>query len=146
VSADERFILLLDGKEFARGPDRGMPERWFYHSYEIDVEPGEHVLEAIVWQMGAHAPLAQLSWRGGFVLKAEGAYDSVLTTGKAEWKVAELSNTEMTGKGESSAWGAGQQPICCHGLDDFRHEWGLSHECRTEQKRNIRFQSHQFHV
>ena len=32
VSADERFILLLDGKEFARGPHRGMPERWFYHS------------------------------------------------------------------------------------------------------------------
>ena len=109
VSADERFILLLDGKEFARGPHRGMPERWFYHSYEIDVEPGEHVLEAIVWQMGAHAPLAQLSWRGGFVLKAEGAYDSVLTTGKAEWKVAELSNTEMTGKGESRAWGVGSE-------------------------------------
>ena len=109
VSADERFILMLDGKEFARGPHRGMPEHWFYHSYEIDVAPGEHVLEAIVWQLGAHAPLAQLSWRGGFVLKAEGAYDSALTTGKAGWKVAELFNTEMTGQGESRAWGVGSE-------------------------------------
>ena len=109
VSADERFILLLDGAEIARGPHRGMPERWFYHSYEIGLEAGEHALEAIVWQMGAHAPLAQLSWRGGFILKAEGRYDEQLTTGKAAWQVGALTNTTMTGQGESRAWGVGSE-------------------------------------
>jgi len=109
VSADERFILFLDGEEIARGPHRGMPERWFYQSYEIALAAGEHVLEAVVWQLGGHAPLAQLSWRGGFILKAEGPYDTQLTTGKAAWTVAELHGTRMTGKGESRAWGVGSE-------------------------------------
>ena len=109
VSADERFILFLDGQEISRGPHRGMPSRWFYQSYEVELEPGEHVLEAIVWQIGAHAPLAQLSWRGGFILKAEGRYDAQLTTGKADWQVAELSGTRMTGRGKSRAWGVGSE-------------------------------------
>ena len=101
VSADERFILFLDGREIARGPHRGMVERWFYQTYEISgLAAGEHLLEAVVWQIGAHAPLAQLSWRGGFILKAEDEYDALLTTGKADWKVAELFGTSMTGKGE----------------------------------------------
>ncbi len=37
-----------------------------------------------------------MSWRGGFVLKAEGAYDSQLTTGKAGWEVARLDGYEFT--------------------------------------------------
>ena len=109
VSADERFILFLDGEEIARGPHRGMPERWFFQSYEMSLAAGEHVLEAVVWQLGGHAPLAQLSWRGGFILKAEGTYDAQLTTGKAAWTVAELHGTRMTGKGESRAWGVGSE-------------------------------------
>jgi len=109
VSADERFILFLDGEEIARGPHRGMPERWFYQSYETPLAAGDHVLEAVVWQLGRHAPLAQLSWRGGFILKAEGAYDAQLTTGKARWTVAELACTRMTGQGESRAWGVGSE-------------------------------------
>ena len=124
VSADERFILLLDGAEIARGPHRGMPERWFYHSYEIGLEAGEHALEAIVWQMGAHAPLAQLSWRGGFILKAEGRYDEQLTTGKAAWQVGALTNTTMTGQGESRAWGVGSE--CAVQTDGSQRPGGVA--------------------
>jgi hypothetical protein len=40
--------------------------------------------------------LAQLSWRGGFVLKAEGDYDSQLTTGKTTWDVAQLKGYDFT--------------------------------------------------
>ena len=109
VSADERFVLFLDGQEIARGPHRGMPDHWFYESYEVDLKPGAHSLDAIVWQIGPHAPLAQLSVRGGFVLKAEGAYDAVLSTGRAAWMVAPLSSTVMTGKGENDAWGVGSE-------------------------------------
>ena len=110
VSADERFVLLLDGAEIARGPHRGMPSHWNYQSYEISgLEPGAHLLEAVCWQIGQHAPLAQLSVRGGFVLKAAGAYDAQLTTGKAEWSVARLVSTKMTDKGKSQTFGAGDQ-------------------------------------
>ena len=110
VSADERFVLYLDGHQIAQGPQRGLVEHWFYQSYEITgLSAGEHVLEAVCWQLGLHSPLAQLSYRGGFVLKAEGAYDAALTTGKAEWEVARLSGTTMTNRGTSKSFGVGSQ-------------------------------------
>ena len=110
VSADERFILLLDGEEIGRGPNRGLPNRWHYHSWRISgLAQGSHRVEAICWQIAEHAPLAQLSVRGGFILKASGAYDDALTTGKAKWIVAPLSGTRMTDKGKSGAFGVGSQ-------------------------------------
>ena len=110
VSADERFVLLLDDAEVARGPHRGLPVHWNYQSYEIgNLAPGAHVLEAVCWQLGSHAPLAQLSVRGGFILKAAGSYDKQLTTGKAKWQVARLSSTRMTDKGSSRTFGVGDQ-------------------------------------
>lgn len=110
VSADERYILLLDGKEISRGPHRGLPNHWHYQSYRITgLSSGMHRMEAICWQLGAHAPLAQVSIRGGFILKASGSYDTQLTTGKAEWKAAELKNTSMTDKGNSGTFGVGSQ-------------------------------------
>ncbi len=109
VSADERFVLLLDGEDFSRGPHRGTVEHWLYQSYDIDLAPSVHTLEAVVYQLGDHAPLAQLTSRGGFILKAEGAYDETLTTGKAEWTVAPLACTRMTDKGESHTFGVGDQ-------------------------------------
>ena len=110
VSADERFALLLDGRPVARGPHRGLVHRWFYQSYEISgLAPGAHVLEAVCWQLGGHAPIAQLSWRGGFVLKAAGAYDAQLTTERAAWQVGRLRNTRLTDRGTSRTYGAGSQ-------------------------------------
>ena len=110
VSADERYVLLLDGKEISRGPHRGLKNRWHYQSYRVTgLSAGVHRMEAVVWQVGEHAPLAQISVRGGFILKAHGAYDKALTTGVAEWKAAELHNTRMTWKGTSGAFGVGSQ-------------------------------------
>ena len=110
VSADERYVLLLDGKEISRGPHRGLANRWHYQSYRIGgLEAGPHRLEAVCWQLGPHAPLAQITLRGGFILKASGKYDEVLTTGKAAWKAAVLKNTVMTDKGNSGSFGVGSQ-------------------------------------
>lgn len=110
VSADERFILLLDGREIARGPNRGLRNRWHYQSYRVSgLASGLHRMEAVVWQIGEHAPLAQVSVRGGFVLKAAGAYDAALTTGTADWRIGRLVNTRMTDKGDSGAFGVGSQ-------------------------------------
>ena len=88
VSADERFILLIDGEPVSFGPHRGMVENWLYQSYEAKLAPGRHVMEAVVWVLGPYSPSAQLSWRGGFILKAEGVYHDQLTTGVADWTVA----------------------------------------------------------
>ena len=110
VSADERFVLYLDGQPIARGPQRGLVDHWYFHTYEISgLEPGTHLIEAVCWQLGVNAPLAQLSYRGGFVFRAEGKYDKALTTGKGKWEVARLVNTRMTDRGTSKSFGAGSQ-------------------------------------
>lgn len=96
VTADERFELFADGHRIARGPDRSDVEHWSYATYELTLAPGSHRLEALAWSIGPYAPVAQLSWRGGFVLKAEGDYDAQLTTGKAAWEVSQLEGYEFT--------------------------------------------------
>ena len=102
VSADERFVLKLDGAFVARGPYRGFVNRWNYQTYTLNLAPGEHVLEASVAKLGWARPAAQTTWKAGFVLKASGTYDAQLTTGKAAWQAADLeARVRPTQRGQS---------------------------------------------
>ena len=107
VSGDERFILMIDGKPVSFGPHRGMVDNWLYQTYEVELTSGMHEMAAVVWVLGPYAPSAQLSYRGGFVLKAYGVYDKELTTGTAKWRVARLKNTKMLDRGMRGAYGIG---------------------------------------
>ena len=107
VSADERYVLLLDGEEISRGPARGMPSHWFCQRVRARPSEGAHRLEAVVWVLGEDAPKAQLSAGGGFFLKARGAYDAALTTGRGDWKVAPLQNTVTDRLTYAKQFGAG---------------------------------------
>ena len=97
VSADPRYVLLLDGQEISRGPHKGFVERWYYQTYEVSgLAAGRHRLEAVVFHLGDKGPLAILSsGEGGFALKAEGVYDARLTTGKAAWEAASVNCTSF---------------------------------------------------
>ena len=108
VSADERFYLTLDGEFVARGPNRADLNNWQYNTYKVTLKPGKHVFRAVVTRLGNHAPLAQLSYRGGFVLKASGEYDERLTTGKAKWNVAWWKGMKPAGA-DDGVWGTGSQ-------------------------------------
>ena len=94
VSADARFVLLLDGTEVARGPHKGVVNHWYYESYLVKgLESGNHCLEAVVFDPGEKGALSILSsGRNGFILKASGSYDAQLTTGKAKWLAAEVKS------------------------------------------------------
>lgn len=87
ISADQRFRLKLDGVVKARGPDCGDPAHWPFSTHQFDLSPGPHSISVEAWWIGSHAPLAQMTVEGGFILKAEGAYDRQLTTGVAPWNV-----------------------------------------------------------
>lgn len=95
VSADQRYELYLDGERVAKGPDRGYVPHWSFASYELKPTPGPHRLTAQVWWLGGHAPEALVTWRGGFILQAEGAYDAQLTTGKGKWQSARREGWSM---------------------------------------------------
>jgi len=110
VSADERYILLLDGEELSRGPARGMVTHWFCQKVTVAPKAGAHRLEAVVWTVGRkNSPTAQLTNGGGFFLKAEGAYDAQLTTGKGAWRVAPLVGTTLNGRPKVQTFGCGTQ-------------------------------------
>jgi hypothetical protein len=74
VTADERFILHLDGQVIARGPARSDGRQWYVQPVAIGPLPaGEHVLAATVWHFGDLAALAQTSGKAFFLLHAEGS-------------------------------------------------------------------------
>ena len=86
ASADERYELFLDGQRIGRGPERGAPDTWFYESFVLDLNAGEHVLAARAWALGDLAPDAQMSAAPGFLLAAEGEWNARLSTGVAAWE------------------------------------------------------------
>lgn len=115
LSADQRYVLMLDGAVVGRGPAFGDVNNW--HSQSLTLAPGggKHLLEAVVWKLGTSGfsgdrPSAQMTYRTGFILKADGGYDAKLTTGTAMWEVGVLEGTVPAGIGaDGEAFGVGCQ-------------------------------------
>lgn len=125
VSADERYVLFLDGCLLGRGPERGAPDCWFFETYDLDLAPGEHVLAARAWYMGEKLrPTAQMSVHPGFILSPEGDDETIkrLGTGRAPWEGKRLSGYSLLKP--VNAWGTGActclRPEAC----DRDHEQG----------------------
>ncbi|QDU72961.1 alpha-L-rhamnosidase-related protein [Mucisphaera calidilacus] len=89
VTADQRYVLTLDGLEAGRGPDRAELNGWSFHRYKIPAHAGQHRLEAWCWWLPAREkPLAQVTHRPGFALVGLDHLRQTLTTGIAPWKAA----------------------------------------------------------
>src|SRR6266404_1593233 len=65
VSADNQFILYVNGEEAGRGPSRTDLGHWRYETYDIAamLHEGRNTLAATVWHFGTHAAIAQMSER-----------------------------------------------------------------------------------
>ena len=90
VTADNRFVLYVNGRRVAAGPSRGDLSHWRRSS--IDLAPylqrGRNVIAAEVWNDGPNKPGAQISARTGFRLDAvDAAFVDRLDTGRAVWRV-----------------------------------------------------------
>ena len=90
VSADNQFILYVNGVEAGRGPSRADLAHWRYETYDIGplLHAGRNVLAATVWHFGTHAAIAQMSERAGFLLHGTGEAEQVANT-DGTWDVAE---------------------------------------------------------
>ncbi|HET9865229.1 MAG TPA: alpha-L-rhamnosidase C-terminal domain-containing protein [Steroidobacteraceae bacterium] len=84
VTADNRFILFVNGKRVASGPSTGTVEHWRYARLDIapQVHAGRNVIAAVVWNFGEAAPLAQQSVATGFRLVGE-----PVSTAAGGWRV-----------------------------------------------------------
>ena len=90
VTADQRFVLSVDGEEVGRGPDRAELGGWSFHRYAGTLAPGAHEIRVRAWWLaGEYRPCAQVSARPGFALVGH-AGDRALSTGTADWRVREV--------------------------------------------------------
>lgn len=90
VSADNRYRLFVNGTSVSVGPARSDVAHWRYE--RVDLAPylvqGTNRITATVWNWGDQTPFAQMSFRTGFLLEAEGhsARAFSLDTGD-QWQV-----------------------------------------------------------
>src|SRR3984957_154978 len=73
VSADNRFILYVNGRRVGDGPARGDLSHWRYERFDLAplLHAGRNLITATVWNWGIFAPLAQMSDRTAFLLESE---------------------------------------------------------------------------
>jgi hypothetical protein len=83
VSADNRFILYVNGLRVGDGPARGDLLHWRYERFDLApyLHPGPNLITATVWNFGILAPLAQFSDRTAFLLESEAEGPNSISTG-----------------------------------------------------------------
>ena len=88
VSADNRFILYVNGRRAGDGPARGDLAHWRYQRFDLAplLQPGENLITATVWNFGVYAPVAQMTDRTAFLLESDATGDASISTPK-DWFV-----------------------------------------------------------
>ena len=107
VSADNRFLLCVNGRRAGDGPARGDLVHWRYEKFDLAplLKAGDNLIAATVWNFGVYAPIAQMSDRTAFLLESEaGGANSISTP--SGW----LVETEP---------GQGPMPRAARGLDEY---------------------------
>lgn len=88
VSGDHRYRLFVNGKQVCHGPARGDLRNWKYETLDIApyLKAGSNVLAAQLWNMGAGAPAAQISYQTGFILQGNSDAESLVNTNNS-WRI-----------------------------------------------------------
>jgi alpha-L-rhamnosidase len=88
VSADNRFVLFVNGHRVGDGPARGDVAHWRYERFDLAplLKRGENLITATVWNFGIDAPIAQMSDRTAFLLESEAAGEQSISTPNG-WQV-----------------------------------------------------------
>jgi len=146
VSADNQFILYVNGKEAGRGPSRADQGHWRYETYDIAalLHTGRNTLAATVWHFGTRAAIAQMSERTGFLLRGMGDRERAADT-NTTWEVEEEKGIETlrplvkdttrrspeNGLTERSSIGTGAVVAIPPIQEERRKERGRSGDART---------------
>jgi len=82
VSADNRFILYVNGHRVGDGPARGDLTHWRYERFDLAplLQPGQNLITATVWNFGVYAPIAQMTDRTAFLLESEATKENSSST------------------------------------------------------------------
>lgn len=88
VSADNRFILFVNGRRVGAGPARGDLAHWRYETFDIApfLVAGANRVTATVWNWDQAGPMAQMTARTGFYVHSDTLALSMLESGP-DWRV-----------------------------------------------------------
>ena len=88
VSADNRFILFVNGTRVGEGPASSDLSHWKYETFDLRpfLHDGKNVIGATVWNFGVEVPLAQMTSRSGFILQGAGEAEQIANT-DGSWQV-----------------------------------------------------------
>ncbi len=88
VSADNRFVLYVNGQRAGDGPARGDLAHWRYERFDLApmLHAGKNLVTATVWNWGIFAPIAQMSDRTAFLLESEATGADSISTPEG-WQV-----------------------------------------------------------
>jgi alpha-L-rhamnosidase len=73
VSADNQYLLKVNGKYVGTGPSHSDVQHWKYATYDIAplLRQGKNLVSATVWNFGENAPVRQISDRIGFLIDGD---------------------------------------------------------------------------
>src|ERR1035437_24309 len=123
VSADNRFILYVNGHRVGDGPARGDLAHWRYERFDLAplLQPGKNLITATVWNFGVYAPLAQISDRTAFLLESEATGANSISTPEGWLVEVEQGQRPLprvaNGFWEYMACGTGEE------IDGARYDW-----------------------
>jgi len=87
VSADNRYVLIINEKFVSLGPARNDLYHWNFQT--VDIAPylnnGSNVITATVWNEGEYRPEGQISSRTGFLLQGNTSKEEIINT-NISWK------------------------------------------------------------
>src|SRR5271170_2800358 len=123
VSADNRFILYVNGHRVGDGPARGDLSHWRYETFDLSqyLVQGSNFVTATVWNYGIYAPVAQITDRIAFLLQGDGEPEAEISTPK-DWMVEVEPGQKPVprkagGSNEYMANGPGEE------LDAVKFDW-----------------------
>ena len=101
VSADNQFLLFVNGQRIGQGPAIGDVQHWRYETYDLApaLHAGHNVLAATVWNLGDLAPIRQITSHLGFVLDPDTAAEQAVAT-DTTWLAREDRGFSFLGKPE----------------------------------------------
>lgn len=90
VTADNRYRLFVNGTPVCNGPARGDLYNWYFETIDIGpyLKAGTNSIAALVWNMGEHAAVAQISNQTAFALQGNTDKEKLVNT-DGTWKVRE---------------------------------------------------------
>jgi hypothetical protein len=101
ITADNRFVLYVNGKRVASGPSTGTIQSWRQTVVDLKsaLRPGANVISAVVWNYGDIAPAHQQTVATGFRLAGP-----PVSTSLPGWRVRRLSSRSAVNAKEHIGW------------------------------------------